>query len=326
VNVVILDPRGQWTGLLVPEDRGEILGRYREFGLDPSHARSFDFTYYGIGQGLGKPLPADLGELAVGRHVVGLKGLDDRERCEWASKVFDALFEACAVGESARLRLLVGIEEAIQFIRKGVVDEAKEAAEKVELALDRIAREGRKYGIGVLAISQSSRDFSYSMASVRENIATHVFMANGSAESEYAAGYLGAGYELSSLKTGEALIQNAEWGVVRVAVRPPLSKVWEPMEAEVRTLFGGLDVAGPTLSSSARAVLEAAMADHRAAGRPVRLASIVERLGITSRRRIDQIVVELEAAGVARFDRLNERGRPLVLTPVMCAATGGKRT
>jgi hypothetical protein len=163
------------------------------------------------------------------------------------------------------------------------------------------------------------------MASVRENVATHVFMANGSAESEYAARYLGAGYELSSLKTGEALIQNAEWGVVRIAVRPPLSKVWEPTEAEVRTLFGGQDVEGPALSSSARAVLEAAMADHRATGRAVRLASIVERLRITSRRRIDQIVAELEAAGVARFDWLNERGRPLVLMPVACVAARGKR-
>jgi len=163
------------------------------------------------------------------------------------------------------------------------------------------------------------------MASVRENVATHVFMANGSAESEYAANYLGAGYELSSLKTGEALIQNAEWGVVRVAVRPPLSKVWEPTEAEVRTLFGGQKVKGPALSSSARAVLEAAMEDHRATGRPVRLAPVVERLGITSRRRIDQIVAELEAAGVARFERLNERGRPLVLTPVTCVAVRGKR-
>jgi len=325
VNVVILDPRGQWTGLLVPEDRGEILGRYGEFGLVPSQARSFNFTYFGIGQGLGKPLPADLRELAVGRHVVSFKGLDDRARCEWASRILDALFEARAVSESARLRLLVEIDEAIKFIRKGVVDEAKEAAERVELTLDQIAREGRKYGIGLLAISQSSRDFSYSMASVRENIATHIFMANGSAESEYAARYLGAGYELSSLKTGEALIQNAEWGVVRVAIRPPLSKVWEPTEAEVRTLFGGQDVKGPALSSSAQAVLEAAVEDHHATGQSVRLASIVERLGITSRRRVDQIVAELDAAGVARFERLNERGRPLVLTPVTCVAVRGKR-
>jgi hypothetical protein len=150
-------------------------------------------------------------------------------------------------------------------------------------------------------------------------------MANGSAESEYAARHLGAGYELSSLKTGEALIQNADWGVVRVAVRPPLSKVWEPMDAEVQTLLGGQGMKEPALSSSARAVLEAAMKDHRATGQSVRLASIVERLGITSRRRIDQIVAELEAAGVARFERLNERGRPLVLTPAACAAVCEKR-
>lgn len=140
-----------------------------------------------------------------------------------------------------------------------------------------------------------------------------------SAESEYAARYLGAGHELSSLKTGEALIQNADWGVVRVAVRPPLSKVWEPTGAEVRALVGGQGMKEPALSSSARAVLEAAIKDHRTTGQAVRLASIVERLGITSRRQIDQIVVELEAAEVAKFERLNERGRPFVLTPAACA-------
>jgi len=57
----------------------------------------------------------------------------------------------------------------------------------------------------------------------------------------------------------------------------------------------------------------------------VRLASVVERLGITSRRRVDQVVAELEAAGVARFERLNERGRPLVMTPVAGGAARGNR-
>jgi len=325
VSIVVLDPRGQWTGLLVPEDRAEILGRYREFGLDPSQARSFDFAYYGIGQGLGRPLPADLRRLAEGRHIVGFKGLDDRARCEWTARILEALFDACAIGESLRLRLSIAIDEAIQFIRRGVVDEAKEAAAKVELALERIAREGRKYGFSLLAISQSSRDFSYSLASVRENVATHVFMANGSAESEYAARYLGTGHELSSLRTGEALVQNGEWGVVRVAVRPPLSKVWEPTEAEARTLVGGQGMTSLPLSPTARAILEAAMEHHRTTGGPVRLASVVELLGITSRRRVDQVVAELEAAGVARFERLNERGRPLVMTPVAGGAARGNR-
>jgi hypothetical protein len=326
VSIVVLDPRGQWTGLLAQEDRAEILGRYGEFGLDPSQARSFDFAYYGIGQGLGRPLPADLRRLAEGRHIVGFKGLDDRARCEWTARVLEALFDACAIGESLRLRLSIAIDEAIQFIRRGVVDEAKDAAAKVELALERIAREGRKYGIGLLAISQSSRDFSYSLASVRENVATHVFMANGSAESEYAARYLGAGHELSSLRTGEAIVQNGEWGVVRVAVRPPLSKVWEPTEAEVRSLVGGQGMTSLPLSPTARAILDAAMKNHRATGRPVRLASVVEQLGITSRRRVDQVVAELEAVGVARFERLNERGRPLVMTPMAGGAARGNRT
>ena len=43
------------------------------------------------------------------------------------------------------------------------------------------------------------------------------------------------------------------------------------------------------------------------------------------RSSIDATAAELEAAGVARFERLNERGRPLVMTPVAGGAARGNR-
>jgi len=316
--IVILDPSAQWAGLLMPEDRPEILRLYGEFGLEPSQARSFDFSYHGVGRRLGRPLPDDLRLLAQGRHIVSFKGQDDAARCELFARILDALFDACASGESPRLRLLIVVEEAHRFIRKGVVQEAHEAAQKAELSLNRVAREGRKYGLGLTCLCQSSGDFSHAMATVRENVATHVFLGNGGKEAEYAAQFLGHGDDVTSLRTGEAFVSNAEWGVVRISVRPPLSKVLEPIEEEIRALVGDARSQDQlALSRQAQSVLAAAWDRCRGTGQPVRLSSVVELLGITSRRRVDQIVAELETAGVARFERLPEQGRPLVMVPLV---------
>ena len=103
----------------------------------------------------------------------------------------------------------------------------------------------------------------------------------------------------------------------KAAIRPPLSKVWEPSDEQATKLVGrSADPSGPGLSRTARAVLEEAknlFARHR---QPVRLSVITERLGLTSRRKIRQILTELARASVARFERLEERGRPLAVVPM----------
>ena len=60
------------------------------------------------------------------------------------------------------------VEEAQLFTKRRVGPEAKEAGSRAENALDRIIREGRKYGICVVVASQSIRDFSHDVASIRQ--------------------------------------------------------------------------------------------------------------------------------------------------------------
>ena len=63
------------------------------------------------------------------------------------------------------------------------------------------------------------------------------------------------------------------------------------------------------------------MAEQRfgESGQPVRYAEITEQLGISSRRRIQEIVSELERAHLATFEHLPERGRPLVIVSVQAS-------
>ena len=316
LQIVILDPSNQWFGLLSPEERPEILSRYERFGLKRDFARSFDFTYHGIAQGLGDPLPTDLRELANGRRIISFKGMDDRLRCTVFADIMNALFEGCAVSESDLPKLLVLIEESHRFTQKGVAKEDRDAAQRAELSISRCAREGRKYGMRLLFLSQCAMDFTQELLAVRQCITTRAFMHNTDREIEYAADFLDDAKAIVTLPPGEAFLCNPEWGVVKLAVRPPLSKVWEPDDRELRSLLGSAARLEARLSESARAVLKIARESQEKSGDPVRLDSIARQLGITSRRRVMGIMEELKNASLARFDRLDERGHPVVIIPV----------
>ena len=68
------------------------------------------------------------------------------------------------------------IEEAHRFTKKRVAEDAKTAGEQAEIALDKLIREGQKFGITVDVTSQSIKDFSRDFASIRQNTTTKIFM------------------------------------------------------------------------------------------------------------------------------------------------------
>jgi len=327
VAIVILDPRDQWAGFLCPEDRPGILGQYKAFGIEPSRARSFGFTYYGLGTGVGEALPADLRELATGLRIVSFKGMDDSSRCLQFAKIMDGLFAACSRCESDRPRILIVVDESVRFTRKGVGPEDHPAAQKAEQSLERIAREGRKFGMQLLLCTQRATDYTHNTTPIRQSTTTRIFLQNSDTDIERAQNWLPDAREIVGLRPGEAFVCNALWGAQRIRVRPPLSKVWELSPQDVRRLVGGPASPGsPRLSRDARAVLQAADALVSQTGTAPRLATVLERLGITSRRKAARIVKELENASAARFEQLNERGRPLVILPRGAHKTRGNRT
>lgn len=316
LSIVILDPHNQWVGLLCPEDRPEILERYEAFGLKPEDARSFGFDYHFLAQGFGKPLPSDLREIAYGRHIVSFKGLDDLSKYSSSADMLYAILEGRMHSESKRTETVVLMEEVPNFMKRTTSGKLRAAAERVESAIEQTAREGRKYGISLIIISQTLRDFSYGVAVVRQNMSTRVFMHNSDREIDYASEYLDDGKAIVKLRPGEAFICNPEWGVARVSVRPPLSKVWEPTDEETKRLVGSVSKTQPTLSREAKAVLNVAYERYHQTGEPIKLAFIAEQLGITSRRKIGRIINELKKASAVKFERLDKQGKPLVIVPI----------
>src|SRR5205823_5498982 len=57
LNVLVLDPRNQFVGLLVPEDRPQILHHYGDFGMSAAQARGFAFSYFAPALPFVSPLP-----------------------------------------------------------------------------------------------------------------------------------------------------------------------------------------------------------------------------------------------------------------------------
>ena len=319
LSILVLDPRNQSMGLLLPEDRPKILERYAEFGMKVDRPRGFDFSYFAPGLPYAAPLPDRDATLAEGRSIVSFKGLDDAQRCARAAKILNAVFEICNVHESERPRLLILVDEAQLYTRKRLDESATQAAAQVERALDRIAREGRKFGIVLALVSQTMKDFGYELASIRQMTTTKIFLRNSDREIEYASDIVGDGRLLVQLPTGTALVHNANWGVIRLRVRPPYSKVFELPEADIRRLLGR-DRESAAITSEAQRLLAVIRQHGSQPAQPLNISQAADLAGITSKRKLLSLIQELEAAGVVRTRQLMERGRPRIIECVKAPA------
>ena len=125
---------------------------------------------------------------------------------------------------------------------------------------------------------------------------------------------------LVQLGTGSALIHNANWGLARIRVCPPYSKVFECCELEVRQLVGGDRDPSKTMSTEAQR-LYAVIKEHGSVpSEPLNMSRAANLSGITSKRKLLELIDELEHAGVIRTKKLLERGRPRVIELATSAA------
>jgi hypothetical protein len=317
VNVLVLDPRNQSVGLLMAEDRPAVLERYPQFDMPTEAARALNFQYFAPALPFVPALPANLQQLATGRSIVSFKDITDRDRCECAAQILNAAFAACATHESEYPRLLIVVDEAHRFTRKKVEDCAKDSALKTERAIELIAREGRKFGIVLAIVSQRMADFGYDLASIRQMTSTKLFLRNSDTELQYAADILEDNKALVHLPTGIAIAHNAERGMLRVRIRPPWTKVFEPTHAEINALFAGASKRPVVTSHDAKRLLSLITEANKCSEQPLNLSQIAQLTGITSKRRLHELIDELEQAGAIRTQRRRERGRPRVIVPVL---------
>ena len=216
VSVVAVDPTGQWTGFLHAMTDTQTRRLYTRFDLPLSAPRQFPTMMAPL---TAENLPRIEECFTPGTIRVLLAGTVDTPTFDaLLSRFIDQFFHA-SLPESKELRLLLVFDEIHRVLpRYGGTGAGF-------VALERAVREFRKWGIGVILISQVLEDF---IGAIRGNIGTQIQMRTAYDEdlSKLETKY-GKEITLSVVRAevGTGMLQNAAYNVGNpffIRFRPPL--------------------------------------------------------------------------------------------------------
>ncbi len=239
VSVVVLDPTGQWSGFLRPQKNDAMLKNYARFGMKKSDAQPFPGRVRVVTDSKEKfnlrecLAPGEisilvLNELSKSSH----DAIISVELEEFVSKVLESVFES-NLEESGRLRVLIVCDEVHRLLPKFG------ASGRAFNEIERGVREFRKWGVGVMLVSQVTADF---MGEIKANIGTEIqFRSKNESDLErlnlkYGPDYVSA---VMRAKVGAGLVQNPDYNKGRpyfVAFRPLLHNLARLSDAELRTI------------------------------------------------------------------------------------------
>ncbi|MBI5332648.1 MAG: DUF853 family protein [Candidatus Aenigmarchaeota archaeon] len=163
IPVIVFDPVGQWTGLVKPCADPRMKQSYKAFRISKTKAHGFkgeifeiitpetqpDIKYY-----MKQPLT-----------IFAMNKMSPKKIDEFMTNVLDQIFKA-DLPETSGLKLLIIIDEVHRLL-------PKYGGKHGYVKLEQAVREFRKWGIGLLLISQVLTDFK---GAIRGNIATEVQM------------------------------------------------------------------------------------------------------------------------------------------------------
>ena len=338
-SILIIDPTLQNCGIAFPATSPEILKRYSLFDLPLDYARGLPFKLYTPGSTAGFALPGSVAQLLSEKAVISLKGISpevvedtDLEKCRIVRDIFKAIYDYSNT-ESPLPKVLVVLEEANSVMPGGVTTpEAKEMAGEALTWLLRCSREKVKYGLTILLVTQSLADFRGNGRVVRDMVSTRFFFRTADAsEMEYVEAYGGkAAVEIvKTLEKGQALVLTpGGLPPLKVAVRPPLSRVGEPSESEIATANSRHSTIPPTQppakeqnspplvisSTTGRedAALAAARDYFRLNGKPMPMVVLRATLGIKGGGTWQRLIDGLKTQGLIQLVPLQctGKGRP----------------
>ncbi|MCJ7429529.1 MAG: DUF87 domain-containing protein, partial [Candidatus Nanohaloarchaeota archaeon QJJ-5] len=203
VPVVVFDPTAQWTGFVQKCQDENLLNEYERFGMDPEEdPKPF--------KGLIKRIDADDPDIDFEElmnpgeiTVFTLDHLTTEEFDQVVRQIIDSIFEV-EWEESPDLEMLVVFDEVHRLLEKY-------GGEGGYHALERGAREFRKWGIGLMMASQVTADFKQAVSG---NIMTEIQMQTKSMEDiERIKRKYGDQFaqRITSVEVGTGMIQNPEY-------------------------------------------------------------------------------------------------------------------
>lgn len=161
--VMVFDPTAQWTGFLRAQKNRDMFSSYGKFGMNSDEARAFKGNIYIVRD---PNLPIDVkkfmkpGEITV--FVMNKLSFADHET--FIANTVRQVF-AAGLPESPQLKLLLVYDEVHRLLTKfGGRGEGF-------VQIERGAREFRKWGVGMVLISQVLSDF---VGEIKANIGTEI--------------------------------------------------------------------------------------------------------------------------------------------------------
>ncbi len=215
ISVIVFDPTAQWTGFAKKCSSKDMLKRYPEFGMKKQGARKFNSSIYRI-EHPRKPL--DISRLENNLSIILLDKLEPKELNRFISATIKDIFRK-QPDEHSRLKTLIVFDEVHRLLPKFGGSKA------AYTQLERAVREFRKWGIGIVLISQVTKDL---IGPIESNISTEIQMRTNDREDiqrikdKYGGDILKAVYRSP---TGTGLFNNSSYNNGKpyfVAFRPVL--------------------------------------------------------------------------------------------------------
>lgn len=237
VPCIVIDPTGQWTGFAKKCEDEKMLKLYREFGMKKEYARSFRTKVFNSKDSF------DIEELLEPNISVFLtKGMEQSEMDEYTFQVVSRVYEYFSnQRESEKLRFVLVVEEAHKLAPR-----EKHASHKAVNLLGNCTRELRKYGVGLIFITQMVKDFAAYLPgglAIRGNTATKIQMRTGyEGDLNRIMQSYGSSYQklIPKLPSGVGLIEFSDYGKpFFVCFRPTLSHPFSFEEKELENLGKG---------------------------------------------------------------------------------------
>ncbi|MBN2202775.1 MAG: DUF87 domain-containing protein [Candidatus Aenigmarchaeota archaeon] len=229
VPIIVFDPTAQWTGFMKPNTLKPMLAMYPKFGLKPSDATRFKTNVILVEDG-------DM-EINIKKYmkpgeitVFVMNRLSASENDKFVRRSIQEIFDMRPT-ESKEIKLLLVYDEVHRLL-------PKYGGKKGYTAIERAAREFRKWGIGIFMISQVLLDFK---GAIRANIANEIQLRTkyegdiGRVKSKYGSDYAS---KVTRLTIGTGLFQNPEFNHGRpwfVNFRPLLHSPFALTDKEIDT-------------------------------------------------------------------------------------------
>jgi len=204
IPVLVFDPTMQWTGFMKPCTEDHMTKFYEEFGMKKERAKAYktnliyveDPDKFEIDV---KKCMEKKGELTI----FGISKLRSGHMDKAVQKVIDSVFDA-SLPESSQLKAMLVFDEVHRLL-------PKYGGTRGYISLERGMREFRKWGLGMIMISQVLSDFR---GAVRANVGTELQLRTKySGDLNRVKEKYGGNYVKAVVKegVGTALVQNSKY-------------------------------------------------------------------------------------------------------------------